>query len=65
MSRMTIQAQGRAIERPQWMFSRPEKMTGLLDYLDQEYGGVESYLEAAGVTRSGMAQLREHLTALP
>ena len=59
------QAQGRTIERPQWMFSRPEKMLSLLEYLDREYGGVEGYLEAAGVTQADMAQIREHLTVLP
>jgi hypothetical protein len=47
------------------MFSRPEKMLSLLDYLDREYGGVESYLEAAGVKQADMAQIRRHLTALP
>jgi protein-tyrosine phosphatase len=57
--------QGRPIERPQWMFSRPEKMLSLLDYLDREYGSVEGYLETAGATQADMARIREHLTALP
>lgn len=56
-------AQGHPIERPHWMYSRPEKMAGLLDYLDQHYGGVEGYLEACGVTRAEMEQIREHLIA--
>jgi protein-tyrosine phosphatase len=57
------QSQGRPVERPLWMFSRPEKMLALLAYLDQHYGGVEGYLEACGVTQDEMAQIRMHLTA--
>jgi hypothetical protein len=38
-------------------------MLGVLDYLDRRYGGVEGYLEAAGVTQAEMTQIREHLTA--
>jgi protein-tyrosine phosphatase len=55
------QAQGRPVERPHWMFSPPEKMISTLDYLGREYGGVEGYLEAAGVTQDEMAQIRKHL----
>jgi hypothetical protein len=40
-------------------------MLNLLEYLDARYGGVEGYLEAAGVTQADMAQIRQHLTALP
>jgi protein tyrosine/serine phosphatase len=54
---------GHPIERPHWMYSRPEKMASLLAYLDQHYGGVEGYLAACGVTRAEMAQVREHLLA--
>jgi protein-tyrosine phosphatase len=53
--------QGRPVERPHWMFSPPEKMEGLFEYLDKEYGGVEGYLEAAGVTREEMERIREGL----
>jgi len=55
------QAQGHPVERPRWMFSRPETMRGFLDYLDQQYGGVEGYLEAIGVTRAEIARIREWL----
>lgn len=55
--------QGHPIERPHWMYTRPEKMAALLAYLDQHYGGVEGYLEACGVTQAEMAQVREHLLA--
>ncbi len=59
------QAQGRPIERPRWMFSRPETMQATLDYLDQEYGGAEPYLHSAGVTPATIAQLRNHLLVPP
>ncbi|MEO8289300.1 MAG: tyrosine-protein phosphatase [Chloroflexota bacterium] len=54
---------GRPVERPRWMRSRPETMLGVLDYLDQEYGGVEAYLKSAGVTQADITQIREHLIA--
>ena len=54
-------AQGGPVERPRWMYSRPETMDGVLGYLDREYGGVEGYLEAAGVTRAEMVRVRERL----
>ena len=57
------QAQGQPIERPRWMYSRPETMQGALDYLDRKYGSVEGYLKAAGVTQADMAQIRNHLVA--
>ena len=58
-------ALGRPVERPEWMHARPETMLGLLDHLDRQYGGVENYLEAAGVTQAEIAQIRKHLIALP
>jgi protein-tyrosine phosphatase len=57
------QLHGHPIERPHWMYSRPEQMANLLAYLDQHYGGVEGYLEACGVTQEEMAQVRKHLLA--
>jgi len=56
-------AGGQHVERPLWMFSPPEKMLGLLEHLDREYGGVEGYLEAVGVTQEEMAAIRTHLIA--
>jgi protein-tyrosine phosphatase len=55
--------QGRPIERPRWMYSRPETMVGVLDYLDREYGDIEGYLKAAGVTNAEIAQIRRYLMA--
>jgi hypothetical protein len=54
---------GRPLEKPEWMFARPETMAGLLDYLDRAYGGAAGYLAAAGVTQAQMAQARSGLTA--
>ena len=54
---------GRPLEKPEWMFARPETIAGLLDYLDRVYGGAAGYLAAAGVTQSEMAQVRALLTA--
>jgi protein-tyrosine phosphatase len=56
-------AQGHPVDRPRWMHSRPETMRGVLDFLDREYGGPEGYLQAAGVSQSCIAQIRDHLTA--
>jgi protein-tyrosine phosphatase len=56
---------GRTIERPRWMLSRPEKMEGLLAYLDREYGGVEGYLASCGVTQAEMMQINKHLITPP
>ncbi|MDQ6695714.1 MAG: tyrosine-protein phosphatase [Chloroflexota bacterium] len=56
-------AQGAPVERPRWMASRPETMRDALSYLDQEYGGVEAYLQTAGVTRAEVARIRRYLTA--
>jgi protein-tyrosine phosphatase len=55
------QANGEPVERPRWMHSQPETMLGALEYVDQEYGGVEGYLEAAGVTWGAMERIRRHL----
>jgi protein tyrosine/serine phosphatase len=54
-------AEGRPVERPRWMSSRPETLLGVLDYLDHTYGSVQGYLQAAGVTQVEMAQIRKHL----
>jgi protein-tyrosine phosphatase len=54
---------GRPLEKPEWMFARPETIAGLLDYLDTAHGGVAGYLAATGVTQNEMAQVRERLTA--
>jgi protein-tyrosine phosphatase len=54
---------GRPLEKPEWMFARPETMAGLLDYLDHAYGGAAGYLAAAGVTQAQMGQARAGLTA--
>jgi protein-tyrosine phosphatase len=56
-------AQGRPVERPRWMYARPETMQGVLEYLDSHYGGVEAYLEAAGVSQASMAEIRKYLIA--
>ena len=39
----------------------PERILGVLDYIDWKWGGVASYLEAAGVTRSKIDRLRSRL----
>ena len=57
------QTKGHPIERPLWMLSRPETMQATLDYLDREYGGVEPYLQSAGVTSTTITQIRNHLIA--
>ena len=54
-------ARGQPVERPRWMYSRPETMRGLLEYLDRQYGGVEGYLEAAGVRQASIEQIRKYL----
>jgi Tyrosine phosphatase family len=46
------------------MYSRPETMQSALDYLDLEYGGVEGYLKASGVTQADIAQVRRYLVAV-
>jgi len=40
----------------------PEWMLHTLDYVDQEWGGVEGYLEAAGLPSSTIARLQSMLT---
>ncbi len=39
----------------------PERILGVLDYLDTEWGGVEAYLEAAGMGPSDLAIVRNKL----
>jgi protein-tyrosine phosphatase len=51
---------GEPVERPIWMHSRPETMQAVLDYLDREYGGVESYLLSAGVTPATISRICSH-----
>ncbi len=55
------QVQGQPVERPRWMYSRPETMQGTLEHLDQKYGGVEGYLKAIGVPQGDIDRIREHL----
>jgi len=40
----------------------PEWMLSTLDYVEQEWGGVEGYLEAAGLPSSTIARLQSKLT---
>ena len=56
-----LEEQGRALEKPIWMYAPPQKMQGLLDYLDREYGGPEEYLMTTGVTQSNIALIRKYL----
>ena len=39
----------------------PERILGVLDHLDREWGGVDGYLEAAGVKPSDVDRLRSRL----
>lgn len=41
----------------------PEWMLSVLDYVDQKWGGVEGYLEAAGLPLSTIARLQAKLTS--
>jgi hypothetical protein len=41
----------------------PEWMLSTLDYVNQKWGGVEGYLEAAGLPSSTIARLRSRLTS--
>jgi protein-tyrosine phosphatase len=36
----------------------PERMTSVLDHLDQRWGGAEAYLEAAGLSSTAITRLR-------
>jgi protein-tyrosine phosphatase len=56
-----IKLNGRQPAKPSQAQTRPETMYAMLDYLDQEYGGVEGYLQVSGVTQADMAQIRKHL----
>jgi protein-tyrosine phosphatase len=40
----------------------PERIVGVLDHLDQRWGGVEGYLQAAGMTAADLSTLRSKLT---
>jgi protein tyrosine/serine phosphatase len=40
----------------------PERMVGVLDHLDQRWGGVEGYLQAAGMAAADVDTLRSKLT---
>lgn len=39
----------------------PDRILGVLDYLDQKWGGVAGYLEAAGVTPSNIDRISSRL----
>lgn len=41
----------------------PERIVGVLEHLDQKWGGVEGYLEAAGTQSNYIASLRSKLTS--
>lgn len=58
-----VKLHGRTPTKPRQAQTRPETMHAMLDYLDQQYGGVEGYLLAAGVTGGEIARIRERLTA--
>ena len=40
-----------------------EFMTGVLDHLDEEYGGAEAYLRSGGMTDEQLSDLRERLVS--
>jgi protein-tyrosine phosphatase len=40
----------------------PERMVAVLEHLDTQWGGVEGYLETAGVSSTEIATLRSKLT---
>jgi protein-tyrosine phosphatase len=40
----------------------PERMVGVLGHLDQRWGGVEGYLQAAGMTAADLSTLRSKLS---
>jgi protein-tyrosine phosphatase len=40
----------------------PERMVGVLEHLDQRWGGVEGYLQAAGMTAADLSTLRAKLS---
>ena len=41
----------------------PERIVGVLEHLDERWGGVPGYLEAAGVSQADISQLRAKLIA--
>jgi protein-tyrosine phosphatase len=41
----------------------PERIVGVLEHLDKRWGGVEGYLQAAGMPAADMSTLRSKLTA--
>jgi protein-tyrosine phosphatase len=40
----------------------PERIIGVLDHLDERWGGTEAYLEAAGLSSTAITRLRSKLT---
>ena len=49
-------------EMRQDLICPPERIVGVLEHLDQRWGGVEGYLEAAGMTAADLSTLRSKLT---
>lgn len=47
----------------QWFYSPAQAILGPLAYLDERFGGVESYLLAAGVTEDELAAIRQRLVS--
>lgn len=45
----------------QWLVCRPETMSSVLSYLDQEYGGVRAYLLGSGLTPGELNRVRGRL----
>lgn len=43
----------------------PQTMAETLDHIDAEYGGIEAYLTAHGVSASQLATIRSRLTSVP
>ncbi len=41
----------------------PERIVGVLEHLDQRWGGVEGYLESAGMSATEITRLRSKLTS--
>ena len=49
-------------EMRQDLMCPPERIVGVLEHLDQGWGGVEGYLETAGMTAADISTLRSKLT---
>jgi protein-tyrosine phosphatase len=49
-------------EMRQDLICPPERIVGVLEHLDQRWGGVEGYLEAAGMAAADVSTLRSKLT---